>query len=128
MPEPTNDSPKAEDDRLVALLASGAPKAVVARQLGKTREHISRRWNAEPELRAAVRKQATILLENFNRELSALTAKATVALRDLLTDDDPRIRLRATEVVLNRSDKIHDVAIVARMEELEQQLRSLNHA
>lgn len=103
---------------LVEALAGGLSKAKAARKVGYTREHVSRLWAKDPELRLEVerRRAATAVVPEV--ATPATTERAREELVDAVSSGALEAVARAREVLAIKSESPGVLAAQAKMAKL----------
>jgi hypothetical protein len=112
---------KDADDQLAALLASGVPIKEAAGKAHVSERTAHRRLN-DPTFAARVEQLRARLVSDALAKLEGAMVGAADTLRELLTHDDPGVRIRAAVEVLRNAVRVrenHELAErVRRLEEL----------
>ncbi len=86
------------------------------------------RWLADADFRREISNLRGRLVDRACGLLAAGNAGAAVALRKLLEDDSPSVRLQAAKCILETGLKLRDAAeFEQRLENVERRLQGLNH-
>jgi len=102
-------------------LAGGATVAEAAQQAGMS-ERTAYRWLNKPEFRRRVARIQQTMARRAVARLSDGMVEAAAALRELLSVDDPAVRLRAARALLDLGPRLRDsVELESRLVDLEQQ-------
>lgn len=87
-------------DEAALLLARGLSTDEAGRRIGVNGSTV-RRWRQDPDFADAVREARRAVFDEATGVLAALTKKAAITLGRAMDDDNPAIRVRASQVVLN---------------------------
>ena len=90
---------KLKDDDLLLLMLSGKSQTVIAKELGVTKATITRRVHTKEfaEMLAQYRKKA---LDACMTDLTSYAQKAVSTMGKLLDEESPKIRLAASDKIL----------------------------
>jgi len=75
----------------------------IADALGVVRQTVNGWWNKKPAFRQAVEERQAKFGDGLRADLSALVHKAFGVLDKLMEDDNPRVRLQATRIILENA-------------------------
>ncbi|HWG41332.1 MAG TPA: hypothetical protein VN688_01000 [Gemmataceae bacterium] len=113
------------DSVLIAHLASGKSVEATAKLAGVSDVTVYRRLK-NLAFRSKVRQARADVLERALGHLSKGAAEASIVLRNLLRDDDHRLRLGAARAILGLGDQLRESEETdARLAALEEQVRKL---